>query len=113
MQVVDLPPGPAPLTARHAAANLAEHLAGFRAANGFAPDEPDHPAMLFLLEVHDRKRMSMKHFRRDACLHKKLFDKQVKLGHVHQLMAAAMGYKTLAAMQAASKGKEYVENISK
>lgn len=114
MEITDLPPGPAPapLTARRGAGNLADHLAGFRAANGFAPDEPDHPALLFLEQLQQCRGLAMEQFKRDAFTFKDLCGKQVKLGNVHQLLAAALGYKTFAAMQAASKGKPYVKNIS-
>lgn len=86
MQVIDLPPG-----------------------RDMLPVDPFH---LMLAELRRSDSTSLIKFKRDAFRLKDLAKKQVKLGNIHQLMAAAYGYKTLAALQAAADGDGNVKNIS-
>jgi hypothetical protein len=116
VEVLHLPPGPEPkpLTAQRRSADLREHLLAFLCTNnvhGWQPELPpaDSQFMQALQVWHELPGASITTFKREAQILKKVGDKQVKLGHVHQLMAAAFGYRTLAAAQhAAAHG--YIRN---
>lgn len=55
-----------------------------------------------LAEEATKPGSTMEEFKKTAFLLKDVAAGGVRLGHIHQLLAAAYGYKTLAALQAAT-----------